>query len=118
MLNVLTGRLGKELDFKGQVKVNGQDPKNNIASVSGYVQQHDLFIGILTVREHLWVQVSTKAFALVLLSIYAFTGKRIIGEHFRVNAGLPHTNFKVRQGALFVCCRDLSWLFAVSLRFS
>ena len=59
LLNVLTGRLSEGLDLEGQVKVNGHDPKNNIASVSGYVQQHDLFIGILTVREHLWVQVST-----------------------------------------------------------
>ncbi len=48
------------LKIYGDVKVNGQVVTSSeaIASISGYVQQDDLFIGTLKVREHLMFQVS------------------------------------------------------------
>lgn len=58
LLNVLTGRNSGELNVQGQVLINGKPAYDRIAYVSGYIQQEDLFIGTLTVREHLWFNVS------------------------------------------------------------
>ena len=40
--------------------MNGKHVKSfeNVSAVSGYVQQDDLFIGFLTVKEHLTFQVN------------------------------------------------------------
>lgn len=57
LLNVLTCRNG-DLKQTGDVKVNGvliQDPQE-ISMISGYVQQDDVFIANLRVREHLIFQ--------------------------------------------------------------
>ena len=56
-MNVLTKRNLGSLTVKGTVKVNGREVGKNIASISAYSQQEDLFIGTLKVREHLWLQV-------------------------------------------------------------
>lgn len=45
------------LNLRGNVMVNNQVIKNKIKSISAYVQQEDLFIGTLTVKEHLTFQV-------------------------------------------------------------
>ncbi len=44
---------------EGDIKINGKKVNSfaDISSVSGYVQQDDLFMGYLTVREHLTFQV-------------------------------------------------------------
>ncbi len=58
LLNVLTCRSNGNLKLFGDVKINGaniQDP-SQIASVSGYVQQDDIFIAQLKVKEHLTFQ--------------------------------------------------------------
>jgi len=58
LLNVLIQRNLARLMVKGQLRVNGmlvRDPKV-IDALSGYVQQDDLFIGVMTVAEHLWFQ--------------------------------------------------------------
>jgi len=58
LLNVLIQRNIDRLVVEGQLRVNGmlvQDP-NVVDVLSGYVQQDDAFIGILTVAEHLWFQ--------------------------------------------------------------
>ena len=53
-MNVLTQRNLTNLDVKGSVKLNGKTANvNNITALSAYVQQDDLFISTLTVREHL-----------------------------------------------------------------
>ena len=46
------------LKILGDIKINGTPIKSldSIASISGYVQQDDLFIGSMTVREHLIFQ--------------------------------------------------------------
>ena len=58
LLNALNFRNRGNLDIRGQLKINGQ-PINTIeeiASISGYVQQDDLFVGCLTVKENLIFQ--------------------------------------------------------------
>ncbi len=60
MLNVLNYRNRGDLKIRGDIRVNGQlvNSVEEIASISGYVQQDDLFIGALKVREHLIFQVN------------------------------------------------------------
>jgi len=57
LLNVLTYRNRGNLLVNGQVRVNGGRIGSGMSSMSAYIQQEDLFIGTLTVREHLWFQV-------------------------------------------------------------
>ena len=59
MLNVLNFRNSGNLQISGEIKVNGQVIRSSaaLAGMSGYVQQDDLFIGTLTVKEHLRFQV-------------------------------------------------------------
>jgi len=53
LLNVLNRRNTSSLTITGDVRVNGADIGSAISVVSGYVQQDDMFIGLLTVEEHL-----------------------------------------------------------------
>ncbi|KAK3582003.1 hypothetical protein CHS0354_030955 [Potamilus streckersoni] len=53
LLNSLTSRFHPMLDFTGEVLVNGVDFGRGIRNISAYVQQDDLFIATMTVREHL-----------------------------------------------------------------
>ena len=48
------------LKIAGQVKVNGKVVTSPVAlaAISGYVQQNEAFIDTLTVKEHLFFQVS------------------------------------------------------------
>ena len=59
LLNVLNFRNRGNLIITGDVKVNGTPIMSplQLAAISGYVQQDDLFIGTLTVKEHLKFQV-------------------------------------------------------------
>lgn len=60
LLNCLTGRNLKGLYVQGKVFLNGQKASPaRLADVSAYVQQNDIFIGVLTVEEHLIYQVLT-----------------------------------------------------------
>ncbi|CAB3363689.1 Hypothetical predicted protein [Cloeon dipterum] len=57
LLNTLTFRSGKQLDVTGMRAINGEPATaETITALSAYVQQDDLFIGTLTVREHLIFQ--------------------------------------------------------------
>ena len=55
LLNALTFRNRGNLLFSGDVTVNGRVIKDSreLASISGYVQQNDIFIATLKVKEHL-----------------------------------------------------------------
>ena len=57
-MNVLTFRNQGKLAISGSVKINGQVINNSqdLAAISGYVQQEDIFIGTLKVKEHLKFQ--------------------------------------------------------------
>lgn len=58
LLNVLTGRNLADYNISGKVVLNGQESTTQkVKSLSGYVQQGDLFIPMLTVREYLIFQV-------------------------------------------------------------
>ncbi|KAE8736535.1 ABC-transporter, subfamily G member 22, partial [Frankliniella occidentalis] len=57
LLNTLTFRSGNGVSVTGRRCVNGvRVGRNALAALSAYVQQDDLFIGTLTVREHLVFQ--------------------------------------------------------------
>ncbi|CAG2113055.1 unnamed protein product, partial [Medioppia subpectinata] len=57
LLNVLTARNLSKLSVKGVVLLNGQAVSaENMVSQSSYIEQHDLFHSLLTVREHLVFQ--------------------------------------------------------------
>ncbi|KAK7507421.1 hypothetical protein BaRGS_00001356 [Batillaria attramentaria] len=53
LMNVLTNRNLKDYVVEGEVKVNGIAVGDGIRNISAYVQQDDLFIGTLTVKETL-----------------------------------------------------------------
>ncbi|XP_067141644.1 protein white-like [Centruroides vittatus] len=55
-LNCLADRNCKGLSVSGKITVNGHAHKNYIRAISAYVQQDDLFLPGLTVREHLIFQ--------------------------------------------------------------
>ena len=60
LLNALTFRSLPNIQVSGRRAVNGIPVNCSVlASLSAYVQQDDLFIGTLTVREHLIFQVLT-----------------------------------------------------------
>ena len=62
MLNVLSHQNVDRLKIGGKILVNEKNLKSKIKSISAYCQQEDLFIGTLTVKEHLTFQVNTKEY--------------------------------------------------------
>ncbi|XP_065178253.1 protein white-like isoform X1 [Sycon ciliatum] len=57
LLNILAGRNAYGLELTGQIQINGEAVEPDfVCSVSGYIQQEDLFISTLTVRETLIFQ--------------------------------------------------------------
>jgi len=61
-MNVLAHRNISKLEVTGTVEVNDHPIGTGITSISAYIQQEDLFVGSLTVREHLSFQVGEKVF--------------------------------------------------------
>jgi ABC-type multidrug transport system ATPase subunit len=61
-MNVLNFRNRGNLKILGDVKINGNvvNSRDALASLSGYVQQEDLFVGTLKVKEQLRFQVEKK----------------------------------------------------------
>lgn len=57
LMNVLAHRNIGQVQVMGTVEVNGHPVGLEINALSAYIQQEDLFIGSLTVREHLIFQV-------------------------------------------------------------
>lgn len=53
LLNILTHRRSGKLLINSDVRINGRRMKRDISGISAFVQQEELFIGSLTVREHL-----------------------------------------------------------------
>lgn len=62
LLNIINFRNRGSLKITGDVKINGQPVKSSaaISSLSGYVQQEDMFIGYLKVKEQLKFQAMMK----------------------------------------------------------
>ncbi|PFX22027.1 Protein white [Stylophora pistillata] len=56
LMNVLAHRNISQVEVRGTVKVNDRPIGAEINSMSAYIQQEDIFIGSLTVREHLTFQ--------------------------------------------------------------
>ena len=57
LLNVLAHRKIEQLEVTGTVYVREEPVGINIRDVSAYVEDNDVFVGSLTVREHLVFQV-------------------------------------------------------------
>ena len=58
-MNVLTFRNIRALSVYGDIKVNDRVvTRDQMNEVSAYLQQEDLFLGTMTVREHLLFRVS------------------------------------------------------------
>ena len=53
LMNVLARRNLGGIDISGTTRVNGQAYTSKISNISSYVQQDDIFIGSLTVREYI-----------------------------------------------------------------
>ncbi|CAF2054581.1 unnamed protein product [Rotaria magnacalcarata] len=53
LLNAVTHRRSGKLKISADIRINGQKMRKDISGVSAFVQQEELFIGSLTVREHL-----------------------------------------------------------------
>ncbi|XP_078376593.1 protein white-like [Oculina patagonica] len=56
LMNVLAHRNINQMDVRGTVEVNDRPIGTEITSMSAYIQQEDIFVGSLTVREHLIFQ--------------------------------------------------------------
>ena len=57
LMNVLAHRNISHMEVRGTVEVNDRPIGSEITSMSAYIQQEDLFVGSLTVKEHLTFQV-------------------------------------------------------------
>ena len=70
LLNIINFRNRGNLKISGDVKINGESVKTTaaISSISGYVQQEDMFIGYLKVKEQLKFQVNIFNFHLFFIS--------------------------------------------------
>ena len=59
LLNVLSGHNSSSLNTSGSIRLNELEVFGmNLGGLVGYVQQEDLFVGTLTVHEHLRFHVS------------------------------------------------------------
>lgn len=86
LLNVLTARNLKGLEVKACIYINGQSVEaNEIKKKCAYVQQKDIFMGALTVREHLYLQVRC-LFRFITVSFLLFTLVDIFCFYFRLES--------------------------------
>ena len=53
LMNVIAGRNLGNLEINGNITVNGIPIGDKMPNLSAYVQQNDIFVGSLTVSEHL-----------------------------------------------------------------
>ena len=53
LMNVLARRNLGGINISGTTRVNGQAYASKISNISSYVQQDDIFVGTLTVREYI-----------------------------------------------------------------
>ncbi|KAI6189045.1 ATP-binding cassette sub-family G member 2 [Aphelenchoides besseyi] len=65
LLNTLLSRNLKSLNVKGEILVNKTSICGRITEISGYVQQEELFISTLTVKEHLNIQADLRLVGLM-----------------------------------------------------
>ena len=84
-MNVLAHRNISQMDVKGTVEVNDRPIGREINAISAYIQQEDLFVGSLTVKEHLTFQVGIKGRSGPLGPVGEFT-KLVSWQKFGRNA--------------------------------
>ena len=76
-MNVLTFRNIRDLSVNGDIKINDRVvTRDQMNEVSAYLQQEDLFLGTMTVREHLLFRVSRElCFTCILFRRNKLTSK-------------------------------------------
>ena len=86
LLNVLTHRNNDKLRITGDLFVNGRrvDP-DTLTSRSAYVQQDDLFIGLITVKEQLIFQVGRVVFSLRRVRKYYSQNQILVKNGANIN---------------------------------
>ena len=57
-MNALAQRTSRTMTVYGEILMNGRRADSNMGTLAGYVHQDDLFVGSLTVMEHLLFMVS------------------------------------------------------------
>ena len=72
-MNVLASQNLSQLNISGKIKINGVEVGKRIKNISAYVQQEDLFIGTLTVREHLMFQVCEDTNCIIFFQLIIHT---------------------------------------------
>ncbi len=111
-MNVLAHRNINQMDVRGTVEVNDRPIGTEITSMSAYIQQEDIFVGSLTVREHLIFQVS------YIVSLFELgQGKQWmmweVDYRLGFNAGRTSTAFSlpsIFQSFFFLAEQDFSYL--------
>ena len=79
-MNVLAHRNISQMDVRGTVEVNDRPIGRKISAMSAYIQQEDLFVGSLTVREHLTFQVNDVTFSFLRMMYYSVSDTGILGK--------------------------------------
>lgn len=72
LLNIITHRRPGKLKISADVRINGRKMKKDISGVSAFVQQEELFIGALTIREHLQFHVPNHFYEYHILALLNF----------------------------------------------
>jgi ABC-type multidrug transport system ATPase subunit len=90
-MNILTHRRPGKLKLTNDVRINGRLMKKDISGVSGFVQQEELFIGSLTIREHLKFHVISSC--IMTFSMDEFIDRRVMFRRcFDLVKNLPKMN--------------------------
>lgn len=93
LMNCMTFRNLKSLTISGLVCINDQPvSQTQLAAQSAYVQQDDLFIGFLTVKEHLIFQVLKPCQMLQFINYSNF-----------------HFELRIKKGLFLARLSALSW---------
>lgn len=76
LLNILNSCNRGSLQIEGDIKINGRyiNKIENLNSVYGYVQQNDLFVGNMKVKEHLFFQVKFQSFKIIKIGLFYKSG--------------------------------------------
>lgn len=94
-MNTLLARNLHGLKVTGRVLIDGVDLGTDITFVSGYVQQDELFMSTLTVREHLEIQASLR-----LVDFSEVQRRRRVSDVIQ-ELGLAHCqDYRIGRGSL------------------
>lgn len=109
LMNILAHRNLGSLRLTGTVLLNGEEIGTDIGHVSAYVQQEDLFVGTMTVKEHLTFHVRESRFNFsmeidgIILSLQALLRLRRSYTRKQRKERVDDVIHEVR-GSCYECC--------------